>query len=1011
MWTEVGKLMLLHLLLMELHSTQGTHTDTNCETGQFQCKNGRCIPTLWRCDEDDDCSDNSDEENCPKKTCATTDFACENGQCVPQRWRCDGEPECADGSDEANATCSRQMCPPEKFDCGDSASKCISSSWRCDGERDCENGADEDQCSADTKACPAKDFQCRNRKCVAPVFVCDGDDDCGDGSDEEKCSTPTCSPHEFRCNDSECIPNLWSCDGDPDCGDKSDESVERCSRRTEPQKPRCPEGEFQCGSGECVHLNWKCDGDADCKDKSDEAGCALLTCRPDEFQCGDGSCIHGSKQCNGVRDCPDFSDEAGCINATKCDGPRKFMCKNGECIDSSKVCDAIEDCKDWSDEPMKECGVNECADNNGGCSHVCRDRRIGYECDCPAGYKLMDKKTCGDIDECENPDACGQICVNYKGDYKCECYEGYEMDPSTKTCKAVGKSPYLMFTNRHEIRRIDLVKKDYTQVVPTLKNAVALDVDVTTNKMYWCDLYHRKIYSAYINKASDLSEQVTLIETALTAPEGLAVDWVHKNIYWTDSGDKTISVATGDGKKRRILIATELSEPRAIAVDPRHGFMYWSDWGTQAKIEKAGMNGVDRQVLVSERIEWPNGITLDLSNRRLYWVDSKLHLLSSIDLNGDNRKVLLSSQNHLGHPFALTVFEDRVYWTDLEDEAIYSANRLTGHDVATLAEHLNNPLDVVVFHELRQPRAPDSCNMGSLPNGGCQYLCLKAPQITDHSPKYTCACPDDMELGPDMRRCVTVKPKTTTAAPTTTTTTSTPAPTTTTTTTTATSTTTTPTNTATAAPTTTSTTARPHTAKTTHQPSTTRSTTASTTSPPPPPPRTTASWRTPPSTSSSTTTLPATSTPGPRSTSTHSPPLPPNNIQRENANLSHRSGNEHYLLGNNITVAILGIVIPVVPILATVVIGLLCTAGFLVWRNWRRKNTKSMNFDNPVYRKTTEDDDDEIHIGRTGESIGHVYPAVSGSAHQPFIALPLGGGITDSNSHWYSGAPVHPAGK
>lgn len=45
-----------------------------------------------------------------------------------------------------------------------------------------------------------------------------------------------------------------------------------------------------------------------------------------------------------------------------------------------------------------------------------------------------------DIDECENPDACSQICINYKGDYKCECYEGYEMDPATKTCKAVGES-------------------------------------------------------------------------------------------------------------------------------------------------------------------------------------------------------------------------------------------------------------------------------------------------------------------------------------------------------------------------------------------------------------------------------------------------------------------------------------------------------------------------------------------------------------------------------------------
>ncbi|XP_061884210.1 low-density lipoprotein receptor-related protein 8 isoform X7 [Entelurus aequoreus] len=960
MWTEVGKLVLFHLLLMELHYAKGTHTESECETGQFKCNNGRCIPIPWRCDDDDDCSDNSDEENCPKKTCATTDFACKNGQCVPARWRCDGEQECADGSDEADAICSRQTCPPEKFECGGTASKCVSLSWRCDGEIDCENGADEEHCAADAKACPSKDFQCRNGKCIAPIFVCDGDDDCGDGSDEEKCSVPSCDQHEFRCNDSECIPALWSCDGDPDCKDKSDESMERCSRRTEPQKPRCMVNEFQCGSGECVRINWKCDGDADCKDKSDESNCPVLTCRPDEFQCGDGSCIHGTKQCNKVHDCPDYSDEAGCVN-----------------------------------------GLNECADNNGGCSHICRDQRIGFVCDCPSGYKLLDKKTCGDIDECENPEACSQICINYKGDYKCECYEGYEMDPASKTCKAVGKSPYLMFTNRHEIRRIDLLKSEYTQVVPTLKNAVALDVDVAINKMFWCDLYHRKIYSAYINKANDSSQQVTLIE-ALHSPEGLAVDWVHKNIYWTDSGNKSISVATGDGSKRKMLIVTELSEPRAITVDPHQGFLYWSDWGDQAKIEKAGMNGVDRQVLVSEHIEWPNGITLDLSNRRLYWVDSKLHLLSSVDFNGDNRRVLLSSQHHLGHPFALTVFEDRIYWTDLEDEAIYSANRLTGNDVAKVAEHLNNPLDLVVFHERRQPKAPDTCNTGTLPNGGCEYLCLKAPQITDHSPKYTCACPDGMELGPDMRRCATIRARTTTTAvPTTTTTTAattgTPS--------TTTKTTQVPT---TAAPTTTST--------TTAAASTTLATTTVhlESSEPTQSPRATSTepHQTPASISPKTASFSSTSQ---TSTPTKTPllgPVAPSSIQREsNANLSHRAASDHYLIGNNITVAVLGIVIPIVPILATVVIGLLCTGAYLVWRNWRRKNTKSMNFDNPVYRKTTEDDDDEIHIGRHSESVGHVYPAVSGSHSQPFIALPLGGGISDSNSHWYSGAPMLSSGK
>lgn len=78
------------------------------------------------------------------------------------------------------------------------------------------------------------------------------------------------------------------------------------------------------------------------------------------------------------------------------------------------------------------------------------------------------------------------------------------------------------------------------------------------------------LLSAYINKASDSAEQVTLIDS-LHSPEGLAVDWVHKNIYWTDSGNKSISVATADGRKRKVLIATELSEPRAIAVDPHQG--------------------------------------------------------------------------------------------------------------------------------------------------------------------------------------------------------------------------------------------------------------------------------------------------------------------------------------------------------------------------------------------------------------------------------------------------------
>ncbi|XP_049992268.1 low-density lipoprotein receptor-related protein 8 isoform X2 [Alexandromys fortis] len=894
-------LWLLLLLLLQLQHLSaadplpgGQGPVKECEEDQFRCRNERCIPSVWRCDEDNDCSDNSDEDDCPKRTCADSDFTCDNGHCIPERWKCDGEEECPDGSDESKATCAREECPDEKLSCGPSSHKCVPASWRCDGEKDCEGGADEAGCPT---LCAPHEFQCSNRSCLASVFVCDGDDDCGDGSDERGCSDPACPPREFRCGGAgTCIPERWVCDGQFDCDDRSDEAAELCGRagqETTATPAACaPTAQFTCRSGECIHLGWRCDGDRDCKDKSDEADCSPPgPCNENEFQCGDGTCVLAIKRCNQEHDCPDGSDEAGCLQ-----------------------------------------GLNECLHNNGGCSHICTDLKIGFECTCPTGFQLLDKKTCGDIDECQDPDACSQICVNYKGYFKCECHPGYEMDALTKNCKAVvGKSPSLIFTNRHEVRRIDLVKRDYSRLIPMLKNVVSLDVEVATNRIYWCDLSYRKIYSAPMDKASIPDEQVVLIDEQLHSPEGLAVDWVHKHIYWTDSGNKTISVATLDGRRRCTLFSRELSEPRAIAVDPLRGFMYWSDWGFQAKIEKSGLNGAYRQTLVSDNIEWPNGITLDLLSQRLYWVDSKLHQLSSIDFNGGNRKMLIFSPDFLSHPFGIAVFEDRVFWTDLENEAIFSANRLNGLEISILAENLNNPHDIVISHELKQPTAADACELSAQPNGGCEYLCLPAPQISSHSPKYTCACPDTMWLGPDMKRCYR-------------------------------------------APQTTSTTTLAS-AMTRTVPTTTRA------------PGTTIQD---PTYQNHSTETPSRTAAVPNSVSVpKAPSISLSTLSPATSNHSQHYGNEGSQMGSTVTAAVIGIIVPIV------VIALLCTSGYLIWRNWKRKNTKSMNFDNPVYRKTTEEEDeDELHIGRTAQ-IGHVYPAAISSFDRPLWAEPCLGETRD----------------
>ncbi|CAL8335883.1 unnamed protein product [Lota lota] len=344
---------------------------------------------------------------------------------------------------------------------------------------------------------------------------------------------------------------------------------------------------------------------------------------------------------------------------------------------------------------------------------------------------------------------CSDICLlgNSHKTRTCRCHSGFSLGSDGKSCKKPEHELFLVYGKGRPgvIRGMDInakVPDEYMIPIENLMNPRALDFHAESEFIYFADATSFIIGRQKI----DGTERDTILREGIHTVEGIAVDWMADNLYWTDDGPKkSISVARLEkaSQTRKTLIEGKMTHPRAIVVDPLHGWMYWTDWeedpkeSKRGKIERAWMDGSNRNVFLSSKtVLWPNGLSLDVPAGLLYWVDAYYDRIEMVYLNSSERKTVYEGQE-LSHAFGLCHYKHFLFWNEYRSGSIYQLDTTSGG--VTLLRNERPPIFEIRMYDAQQQQGSNACRAH---NGGCSSLCLSVPG------GRRCACAEDQVLDP-----------------------------------------------------------------------------------------------------------------------------------------------------------------------------------------------------------------------------------------------------------------------
>lgn len=164
---------------------------------------------------------------------------------------------------------------------------------------------------------------------------------------------------------------------------------------------------------------------------------------------------------------------------------------------------------------------------------------------------------------------------------------------------------------RAGIGRISFDTEDLLDVVLPIDNvhaAIVLDYHYNHSKLYYADVNIDVIKEVDLKNVKNTKN---IVSSGLKTINGLAVDWIADNLYFSDTEAGSIEVTRLDGSSRKVIVNENLNDPRYLAIFPQRAYLFISDWGKPQRIERCFLDGSGRKTIVSANLGFPTGLCID----------------------------------------------------------------------------------------------------------------------------------------------------------------------------------------------------------------------------------------------------------------------------------------------------------------------------------------------------------------------------------------------------------------